>query len=290
MYPSRFRYEAPSSLDEAIALLEEGKGEAKILAGGQSLVPMLKLRFASPDMLVDINNLTELHYHRFDADGTLRIGALCRHEDLEKSDVIGRQPTIAAAAPLVADPIVRTRGTFVGSVCHGDPQGDWAACMTALDGYVVALGPNGRRHIPVRDFVTGPFQNVLAYNELAIEAVIPAPKGTAHGGYLKLERRVGDFATAAVAVAVDMMGDRVARAGIALTGVGGTTVDAADAAESLVGGSLSAEAVARAGELAAEAAKPRSDHRGTASYKKHIINTFTTRLLRGIAESTEKAA
>ncbi|MEY2960001.1 MAG: hypothetical protein RLZZ01_2569 [Actinomycetota bacterium] len=290
MYPSRFRYEAPSSLDEAIALLEEGKGEAKILAGGQSLVPMLKLRFASPDMLVDINNLTELQYHRFDADGTLRIGALCRHEDLEKSDVIGRQPTIAAAAPLVADPIVRTRGTFVGSVCHGDPQGDWAACMTALDGYVVALGPNGRRHIPVREFVTGPFQNVLAYNELAIEAVIPAPKGTAHGGYLKLERRVGDFATAAVAVAVDMMGDRVARAGIALTGVGGTTVDAADAAESLVGGSLSAEAVARAGELAAEAAKPRSDHRGTASYKKHIINTFTTRLLRGIAESTEKAA
>lgn len=291
MYPSRFRYEAPTSLDEAIALLEEGKGEAKILAGGQSLVPMLKLRFASPELLVDINNIPDLAYHRFDADGTLRIGALCRHEDLERSDVLpGRQPTIAAAAPLVADPIVRTRGTFVGSVCHGDPQGDWAACMTALDGHIVAIGPNGRRNIPVREFVTGPFQNVLAYNELAIEAVIPAPKGTAHGGYLKLERRVGDFATAAVAVAVDILGDRVSRAGIALTGVGGTTVDAAEAAASLVGGPLTAETIGRAGELAAEAAKPRSDHRGTASYKKHIINTFTVRLLRTISESTEKAA
>jgi carbon-monoxide dehydrogenase medium subunit len=291
MYPSRFRYESPTSIGEAIALLEEGKGEAKILAGGQSLVPMLKLRFASPDLLVDINNIPGLRYHGFDADGTLRIGALCRHEDLEKSSAISNgQPTIAAAAPLVADPIVRTRGTFVGSVCHGDPQGDWAACMMSLDGRIVAQGPKGRREIPVRDFVTGPFQNVLAYNELAVEAVIPAPIGTAHGGYLKLERRVGDFATAAVAVAVDMSGGAVTRAGIALTGVGGTTIDAAAAAASLVGSKLDAVGIARAGELAAEAAHPRSDHRGSASYKRHIINTFTVRLLSGIAESKERAA
>lgn len=291
MYPSRFRYEAPATIEEAIALLEEGKGEAKVLAGGQSLIPMLKLRFAQPELLVDINNIESLRYHRFDDAGALRIGALCRHEDMEKSSVIaGGQPTMAACAPLVADPIVRTRGTVVGSVCHADPQGDWAACMMALDGSVVAQGPKGRREIPVKSFVSGPFQTVLAYNELAVEAVVPAPKGTPYGGYLKLERRVGDFATAAVAVALDMSGGTVNRAGIALTGVGGSTIDAAEASASLVGGALTAEAIARAGELAAAAAKPRTDHRGSASYKRHIVNTFTQRVLRGIADSTEKAA
>ncbi|MGA1062127.1 MAG: FAD binding domain-containing protein, partial [Ilumatobacteraceae bacterium] len=274
MYPSRFNYESPSTIEEAIALLDAGRGEAKILAGGQSLVPMLKLRFASPETLVDINNIPGLGYHHFDDAGALHIGALCRHEDIEKSAVIAeRQPTIAAAAPLVADPIVRTRGTFVGSVCHGDPQGDWAACMIALDGYVVAQGPNGRREIPVKSFVTGPFQNVLAHNEIAVEAVVPAPRGEARGAYLKLERRVGDFATAAVAVALDMSGDVVLRAGIALTGVGGTTVNASEAAESLTGSTLDADSIARAAELAAAAAQPRSDHRGSASYKRHIVNT-----------------
>ena len=130
MYPSRFKYESPKTLEAAIALLDAGKGDAKILAGGQSLVPMLKLRFAFPDQIVDINNIPGLDYHRFESDGSLHIGALCRHEDLEFSaEIAKRQPTIAAAAPLVADPIVRTRGTFVGSVCHADPQGDWAATM-----------------------------------------------------------------------------------------------------------------------------------------------------------------
>lgn len=290
MYPSRFRYEAPTTVEEAIALLTEGKGEAKILAGGQSLVPMLKLRFASPEMLVDINGIDSLRYHHFDDSGALHIGALCRHEDLERSTVIARQPTVAAAAPLVADPIVRTRGTFVGSVCHADPQGDWAACMVALDGHIVARGPKGTRTINVREFVTGPFQNVLDYDEIAIEAVVPAPTGVAHGGYLKLERRVGDFATAAVAVAVDISGGTVRRAGVALTGVGSTTVHAVEAGEALVGGPLTEAAIQRAAEAAAAAAKPRTDHRGSATYKRHIINTFTARVLRGIAESTEKAA
>jgi carbon-monoxide dehydrogenase medium subunit len=273
MYPSRFNYESPSTIEEAIALLDAGRGEAKILAGGQSLVPMLKLRFASPETLVDINNIPGLGYHHFDDAGALHIGALCRHEDIEKSAVI-----------------VRTRGTFVGSVCHGDPQGDWAACMIALDGYVVAQGPNGRREIPVKSFVTGPFQNVLAHNEIAVEAVVPAPRGEARGAYLKLERRVGDFATAAVAVALDMSGDVVLRAGIALTGVGGTTVNASEAAESLTGSTLDADSIARAAELAAAAAQPRSDHRGSASYKRHIVNTFTARALSGIASSSERAA
>src|SRR5215471_11319998 len=264
MYPTRFRYEAPRSIEEAIALLQQGAGEAKVLAGGQSLVPLLKLRFAAPELLVDINSLPGLNYHRVDADGTLHIGALCRHADLEHSEILpARQPTMAAAAPLVADPIVRNRGTLVGSLCHADPQGDWASVVTALGGYVVAQGSGGRRRIPMAEFVSGPFQNVLGYDEIAVEAVIPAPKGTADGGYLKLERRVGDFATAGAAVAIERSGATVTRAGIALTGVGGSTINATDAAQALVGGALTTESIEHAAGLAAQAAQPRTDHRGS---------------------------
>jgi aerobic carbon-monoxide dehydrogenase medium subunit len=227
MYPPRFHYEAPRSVEEAVALLGQGNGDAKVLAGGQSLIPMMKLRFAAPALLVDINNIPGLDHLERDGDGTIRIGALCRHEHLEKSAMIAEhQPTIAAAAHLVADPIVRTRGTFVGSLCHADPQGDWAACAIALDGGIVAQGPGGRRSIPAKQFVTGPFQTALAPDEIAVEAVIPAPRGTARGGYLKLERRIGDFATAGVAVALDEAGGQIVRAGIALVGVGGRTIDA----------------------------------------------------------------
>jgi len=292
MYPSRFRYEAPRSIDEAIALLQDGGGEAKVLAGGQSLVPLLKLRFAAPELLVDINSLPGLAYHKVDADGTIRVGALCRHADLERSTVLAeRQPTMAAVAPLVADPIVRNRGTLVGSLCHADPQGDWASVVTALGGHVVAQGASGRRRIPMADFVTGPFQNTLGYDELAVEAVIPAPKGRPAGGYLKLERRVGDFATAGVAVAIELSGNNVSRAGIALTGVGGATIDATDAAQVLVGGELTAERIGEAADLAARAARPRTDHRGSAEYKRHIVRTFVERILTGVKDdSTEKVA
>ncbi len=193
---------------------------------------MIKLRFAAPEMLVDINEIPGLGYHNLGADGSIHIGALCRHADLERSSLLAsHQPTMAAAAPLVADPIVRVRGTLVGSLCHADPQGDWASVMTSLDGSVVAEGPKGRRTIPVRDFVRGPFQTVLAVDEIVVEAVVPAPKGVASGGYLKLERRVGDFATAGVAVAIDREGSKVTRAGIALTGVGGSTISADEAAQ-----------------------------------------------------------
>jgi carbon-monoxide dehydrogenase medium subunit len=291
MYPSRFRYEAPRSIDEAIALLQDGGGEAKVLAGGQSLVPLLKLRFAAPELLVDINSLPGLAYHKVDADGTIRVGALCRHADLERSTVLAeRQPTMAAVAPLVADPIVRNRGTLVGSLCHADPQGDWASVVTALGGYVVAQGPGGRRNIPIAEFVTGPFQNALGYDEVAVEAVIPAPKGTPAGGYLKLERRVGDFATVGTAVAVDLKGATVTRAGIALTGVGGSTIDATDAAQALVGGPLTADRIDHAADLAAQAARPRTDHRGSAEYKRQIVRTFVKRILTRVHESTERAA
>jgi carbon-monoxide dehydrogenase medium subunit len=292
MYPSRFRYEAPRSLDAAIDILHHGDGEAKILAGGQSLVPLLKLRFASPEVLVDINNIPGLNYHRADPDGTIRIGALCRHAELEHSELLaGSQPTMAAAAPMIADPLVRNRGTLVGSLCHADPQGDWASVATALGGYVVAQGPNGTRTIPVTSFVTGPFQNVLEIDEIVIEAVIPAPKGTPAGGYLKLERRVGDFATAGVAVAIETSGGLVTRAGIGLTGVGGSTIEASAAAQALVGKPLSDASIEAAATLAAEVARPRSDHRGSAEFKRHIVHTFVVRILTRIdVESAQRAA
>ena len=291
MYPTRFNYESPKSIAEAIALLHQGGGEAKVLAGGQSLVPMMRLRFAAPEMIVDINNIPGLDYLTVDADGTIHIGALCRHSDLEMSSLLtAHQPTMAAAAPVIADPIVRNRGTLVGSLCHADPQGDWSSVLMALGGSVVAQGPHGRRSIPVADFVKGPFQNMLAFDEIAIEAIVPAPKGIPNGGYLKLERRVGDFATAGVAVAVESSQGLIIRAGIGLTGVGGSTINATAAAQSLVGAPLTAGSIAHAADLAAQAAQPRSDHRGSASYKRQIVKTFVVRILNGVVESIERAA
>jgi carbon-monoxide dehydrogenase medium subunit len=280
MYPSRFRYETARSVEQAVRLLRDGGDDAKVLAGGQSLIPMMKLRFASPDLLVDLGAIGGLDYHRIDPDGSIHVGALCRHADLEHSDLLpGRQPTMTAAAPLIADPLVRNRGTLVGSLCHADPQGDWASVVLALGGSVVAQGPSGQRTIPVSEFVLGPFENALASDEIAVEAVIPAPRGAPAGGYLKLERRVGDFATAGVAVALETDGAQVIRAGIALTGVGGSTIEATAAEEVLTGRPLTADTIAEAGRLAAEAAQPRSDHRGSATYKRHMVRTFVVRIL-----------
>jgi len=285
MYPSRFRYEQPSTLAEAIEILSSAD-DAKVLAGGQSLIPMMKLRFANPATLVDINGIEGLDVHGAHTDGTYRIGALCRHAHLEKSATLAdHQPLLASAAPLVADPIVRTRGTFVGSVCHADPQGDWASCMVALDGSIEAQGPGGTRSVNVKEFVTGPFQTVLAHNEIAVQAIIPAAKGTRAGGYLKLERRVGDFATAGVAVALDMSGSTVNSAGIGLTGVGPQTIDASEAAQALVGSNLDSDSVRRAADAAAAASSPRSDHRGSADYKRHIIATFVERIIANVQRS-----
>ena len=280
MYPSRFRYEAPASLDEAIMLLRDGGDYVKVLAGGQSLIPLMKLRFAAPELVVDINNVPGLGYHRTDPDGTFRIGALCRHADLEHSaHLAATQPTMAAAAPLIADPIVRNRGTLVGSLCHADPQGDWASVVLSLDGSVIAQGPDGRRSIRMADFVSGPFENALLPDEIAVEAVIPAAQGHRAGGYLKLERRVGDFATVGVAVSVETTAGVVTKAGIALTGVGGSTIAAADAAAALAGRPLTSDSIGAAASLAAQAARPRTDHRGSAEYKRHMVETFVQRIL-----------
>ncbi|MGH8907912.1 MAG: FAD binding domain-containing protein [Egibacteraceae bacterium] len=284
MYPSRFRYEAPTSLEEALDLLANYGDEAKVLAGGQSLIPLIKLRFAAPEMLVDINNIPDLGYHVTDADGTIRVGALCRHADLEHSALLRRQqPTMAATAPLIADPIVRNRGTLVGSLCHADPQGDWQSVMLALGAEVVVASAGGRRTIPASQFVVGPFQSALRPGEIAIEARVPAPKGTVSGTYFKLERRVGDFATVGVAVAIESSGGKVSRAGIALTGVGAFNIQATAAEQALVGNPLSAGVIEQAARLAAEAAQPKSDHRGSAEYKRQVVYTFVMRALDGRA-------
>jgi carbon-monoxide dehydrogenase medium subunit len=293
MYPSRFRYEAPRSLDEAIGLLRDGGDYAKVLAGGQSLVPMMKLRFASPELLIDINNVPGLSYLTAGPDGGLRIGALTRHADLEWSRVLrDSQPTMAAAAPVIADPLVRNRGTLVGSLCHADPQGDWAAVMTALGGSVVARGPSGRRTIPLASFVTGPFETALEHDEIAVEAIVPPAKGKRAGGYLKLERRVGDFATCGVAVAMVLgSAGEVTQAGIGLTGVGGATINAAEASALLIGNPLTPELIGEVADATAAAARPRSDHRGSAAYKRHMVRTFTARILSGsLPATTEQAA
>jgi len=197
---------------------------------------------------------------------------------------------MSAAAPLIADPIVRSRGTLVGSLCHADPQGDWASVVTALGGSVLAQGPAVRRAIPLADFVTGPFENVLAPDEIVVEAVIPAASGTRAGGYLKLERRVGDFDTVGVAVAVEISGETVTRAGIALTGVGGSTIAATEAAAALTGQPLTMQRIEQAAGLAADAARPRTDHRGSADYKRHMVRTFVQRILGRVTGTGERAA
>lgn len=278
MYPAPFRYEAPTSLDETLDLLATFGDDAKILAGGQSLIPMVKLRFAQPALLVDINNLPGLRYHEV-REGALEVGALCRHVDLEFSTALDAFPLIAKTAPLIADPLVRARGTLVGSVCHADPQGDWASAMLALNGSIVAVSRHGRREIPVSEFVLGTFQNALLPGEIAIAARVPAPTGTPFGRYLKLERRVGDFATAGVAVALQTSGGTVTSAGIALTGVGPHNIKVTEAEEALVGRTLEPGVVDEAAQLAAAAATPRSDHRGSAAYKRNVIRLFVTRAL-----------
>src|SRR5579862_3147540 len=169
MYPARFRYEAPRSIEEALDCLQRYGDDARVMAGGQSLIPLMKLRFATPGVIVDLNNIPDLDYHRADSDGTLRIGALCRHAMLERSSLLDQtQPTMAACAPLIADPMVRNRGTLVGACCHGDPQGDWESVMLALGGSVIARGPNGTRTVPVHQLIAGPFQNSLSPGEIAV--------------------------------------------------------------------------------------------------------------------------
>jgi aerobic carbon-monoxide dehydrogenase medium subunit len=284
MYPGRFEYEAPATLDEALATLDRYGDEAKVLAGGQSLIPLMKLRFASPRMLVDINRLPGLD-GLAEEEGELRIGALVRHKDCERSSLLGgRWAVLGDAAPQISDPIVRNLGTVAGSLAHADPQGDWGSALMAAGARVVARGSEGSREIAVEDLFEGPFTTTLEPTEVITEVRVPDPGPKAGGTYLKLERKVGDFATAAVAVHVSFSNGTVGRAGIALTGVGPRNLRAHAAEEALAGTTLDDEAIGEAARLAAEAAEPHDDTRGSAGYKRNVIRVFVERGLRKARE------
>jgi aerobic carbon-monoxide dehydrogenase medium subunit len=284
MYPASFDYFAPTTLDEALTLLEEYGDDAKVLAGGQSLIPLMKLRFASPRALVDINGVSELGELE-EQDGSLRIGALVRHKACERSGLLrGRWATMGDAAPLISDPIVRNLGTVGGSLAHADPQGDWGSVMLAMRAEITVRGPNGTRTIPIDEFFQGPFTTALEPTEILTGVRIPDPGARAGGTYLKLERKVGDFATVGVAVHVSFSNGSVGMAGIALTGVGPKNLRAEAAEQALAGRALDDEAISEAARLAAEAAEARTDVRGTEAYKRNVVRVFVERGLRKAAE------
>lgn len=283
MLPARFEYHRATTLEEALGLLDRYGDDAKVLAGGQSLIPMMKLRFASPGHLVDINAVSGLAGVRDDGD-VLKIGALTRHRDVATSEVIAKHhPTIAAAAPQIADPLVRNLGTIGGSLVHADPSGDIGSVMLALGATVIARSAKGEREIPIREFLQDTFTTTLAPNEILVEIRVPKAKGKSGGTYLKLERKVGDYATVGVASFLALDGGKVARAGLGLTSVGLINVQATAAEQALAGQTVSRELFAKAGDLAAEAANPVTDVRGTADYKRHMVKVYTERGLAAAA-------
>jgi aerobic carbon-monoxide dehydrogenase medium subunit len=277
MLPSRFEYHRASSLEDALSALDQHGDDAKVLAGGQSLIPLMKLRFASPGYLVDINDVPGLDGIE-ERDGTLAIGALVRHRTLASDETIAaRYPTIAAAAPQIADPLVRNRGTIGGSLSHADPAGDLGSVMLAMGASVVLRSGGGERVVPIGEFLVDTFTTSIQPNEILTEVRVPTPPPRSGGTYLKLERKVGDFATVAVAVAMTLQDGTVGTAGIGLTGVGLTNIDAAEACASLAGAAPTAEAFAEAGRLAAAASSPVTDVRGSEAYKRHVVDVFTRR-------------
>lgn len=289
MIPPPFDYHAPRTLPEAIALLGQLGEEAKILSGGQSLLPLLKLRFASPGHLVDIGRIPGLDYVK-EEGGFLRIGALVREAALESNPLItSRYPILTDTARVIADPIVRNLATVCGNLAHGDPANDHPATMLALGASVVLTGPSGTREVPVASFFTGIFTTALQPNEVLTEIRIPVPPAGSGGAYLKLERKVGDYATVGVAVHLSFDNGTVGRAGIALTGVGHRNLRAEAAEAAIVGAELNDDTIKAAAELAAEAAQPRSDERGSADYKRSVVRVFVERGLRKAAETAQAA-
>jgi aerobic carbon-monoxide dehydrogenase medium subunit len=288
MYPGRFEYFSPASLDEALATLDRFGEGAKVLAGGQSLIPLMKLRFALPQAVVDINRIEGLD-GLSEEGGELRIGALVRHRTCERSELLGgRWGVLGDTAPQISDPITRNLGTVAGSLAHADPQGDWGSALLAADARLVVQRAGQRREISLEDFFQGPFTTALEPNEIITEVRVPDPGPKAAGSYHKLERRVGDYATVGVAVHVAFSNGAVDRAGIALTGVGPQNLRAIEAEQALAGAALDDDSIAEAGRLAADAAQPRSDVRGTADYKRNVVRVFTERGLRATARSAEE--
>src|ERR1700694_1012168 len=256
MLPAPFEYHAPRTIDEALALLDEFGDEGKVLAGGQSLIPLLKLPFASPGHLVDINKIKDLDFIE-EWDGTLRIGPLFRHKSAERSSLLAsRYHVMADAAPMIADPIIRNRGTIAGSVAHADPSGDWGTVLLAMDAELVLRSKKGSRTVKVRDFFSGPFSTALEPTEILSEIRIPAAKAMTGGAYLKLERKVGEFATVAFAVHLQMDDGKVGSASIGLTAVGPQNIKAEKAEASLKGVRLEDAAIKQAAALAGDAGGP----------------------------------
>jgi aerobic carbon-monoxide dehydrogenase medium subunit len=285
MIPPAFDYVAPQSLGEAVDLLGRNRDEAKVLSGGQSLLPMLKLRLGQPRLLVDIGRIPGLE-HVEERDGALSIGGRTREAVLERSEIVrARYPILADTAAVIADPIVRNLATVGGNLAHGDPANDHPATMIALGARVVATGPKGTREIPVETFFTGLFATALGPDEILTEIRIPRPPPRSGGAYAKLERKVGDFATAAAAVQLTLgAGGEVERAGIGLTNAGPTPVEAIEAERWLVGKKLTEQTIAEAAKLAAKAANPTRDRRGEVDYKREMARVLTARALRKAAE------
>ena len=290
MIPAAFEYHTPASIAEATALLARLGDDAKVLSGGQSLIPLMKLRLVSPAHVVDINRIQGLDGIR-EADGVLRIGALTRESDLEESEIVRtRYPLLHDTCRVIADPLVRSLATLGGNLAHGDPANDHGATMLALGAEVVAVGPKGERRVPVASFFTGPFETSLKPDEILTEIRIPSPPARSGGAYLKLERKVGDFATAAVAAQVTLGANGTCESvGIGLTNVGLTPIKATKAEAALKGKAPDEAAIKRASELAAEAAEPSADLRGSVEYKKDLVRILTGRALRKAVELARRA-
>jgi len=288
MIPPKFDYLAPPTLDEAVSLLVQYGPDAKVLSGGQSLIPLMKLRLASPRYLIDINRIPGLQYIR-GADGYLRIGALAREADLETSDLVrAKYPILYETTVVIADPLVRNMATVCGNLAHGDPANDHPATMLALEAEVIARGPRGERKIPIVSFFTSLFTTALEPDEILTEIRVPTPPPRSGGAYLKLERKVGDFATAGVATQVTLNSGGVCqRAGIGLTNVGPTPIKAGRAEAFLRGKRLDEGTIKEAAQLAAEESQPTSDRRGSAEYKRDLVRVLTARALRRALERAE---
>jgi carbon-monoxide dehydrogenase medium subunit len=280
MIPPTFDYVAPKTLSGAIDALA-GSENAKILAGGQSLIPLMRFRLASPAVLVDLNRVEALSYIK-EEDGSLKIGSMTRESAVEQSPLVHQKYSLLAdAVSVISDPVVRNLGTVGGNLANGDPGNDHPATMLAYGAEIVASGPDGERMIPITSFFLGLYESALAPTEILTEVRVPAHKARSGGAYLKLERKVGDFATAAVAAQVALDGDgNFASVGLGLTNVGLTAIKATAAEDFLKGKAPSDENIREAARLAAEAAQPIADVRGSEEYKRSLVKTYTIRALR----------
>lgn len=281
MIPAPFDYHAPQTLEEAVALLERHRDDAKVLSGGQSLLPLLKLRLGAAGHLVDIGRIPGLESIQ-EENGFLRIGGRTRESALEQSGLIRRRyPLLADTADVIADPLVRNLATIGGNLAHGDPANDHPATMLAYRAEVVATGPRGTRTIPIDDFFTGLFATALEPDEILTEIRIPQPPPRSGGAYVKLERKVGDFATAAAAVQVTVaLEGQIAQVGIGLTNAGPTPLRAGDAERYLTGKFADEEAIAETARRAAAATSPNADRRGAVEYKREMARVLTARAIR----------